>query len=114
MVYQQADSYLKTCMKTWMFCEACAHSEKDSAYPRQLLIDKCRACAHSCFTVVCRLINDAELIQESVLVCLLNCRECFEECEKYNYDADIRQCGETCWFCADMLKDLLLLSPNLN
>jgi hypothetical protein len=114
MVLQQTDNYIKACIKTWMFCEACADSEKGNNHPKQFLIDKCRACAHSCFTVACQIMNNPDGVREPVLICLLNCRECFEECEKYNYNVAISHCGETCWFCAEMLKDLLFFPAGFN
>jgi hypothetical protein len=113
MILQETDNYIKACMKTWMFCEACIHTEEDADKPRQLLIQKCRICASSCFSVVCRIINDSGLLQESVLNCLLNCHECFEECEKYDDIEDIQYCGEVCRSCEDSLKELLL-QVNLN
>jgi hypothetical protein len=113
MVIQETDQYIKACMKTWMFCESCIHSENDRPDPRKELIEKCRACANSCFAVVCRIINNSEELQESVLSCFLDCRECYTECDKYAYNEDIQYCGEICLFCADTVKDLLVLvNPN--
>lgn len=108
MILQQTDIYIKACMKTWLLCESCIHAETLRFEPREILIDKCRACAHSCFTVVCRIINNTEAIEESVLVCLLNCRECWQECERLADNEDLLYCADICRFCADMVKPLLI------
>jgi len=113
MILQQTDNYIKACMKTWLLCESCILAEENSYYPREELISKCRACAHSCFAVVCRIISNNEVLQESAFICVLNCRECYDECEKYHYIDDIDYCGQVCLFCAGTLKELLL-PENLN
>jgi hypothetical protein len=113
MVVQETDLYIKACMKTWMFCEACVYSEKETSHPKKALIDRCNTCSHSCFSVVSRIINDSDLLQDSALACLCDCRECYEECAKYGDDEDIQYCGEVCLFCADKLKELIL-PLNLN
>jgi len=108
MILEQTDNYVKACMKAWLMCESCIHAEINKTHPRQELIEKCRTCANSCFTVVCRILNNSEIVQESAFICVLNCRECCEECEKYNYVADIDYCGEVCRLCADILKSLIV------
>ena len=68
MILQQTDSYIKMCMKTWLLCESCIHIEETSYYPRKKLISNWRICAHSCFEVVCKIINnDSKEMQESAL-----------------------------------------------
>jgi hypothetical protein len=95
-------------MKTWLLCESCIHTETLEMEPRDELIQKCRACANSCFTVVCRIINNYEGLEESILICLLNCRECIEICEK-NEDAEhLLHCADVCKNCAGVLKPLLI------
>jgi hypothetical protein len=108
MILQQTDNYIKACMKTWLICEACIHAETTSGSPRESLVIKCRTCANSCFTVVCRILNNSEIMQESAFICLLNCRECFSECENYAYVDDIEYCGEVCRLCSETLKHLIL------
>jgi hypothetical protein len=81
--------------------------------PRKALIAKCRLCSNSCFAVVGRLISNADDIQEYAFRCVLDCRECFEECEKYLDIEDIEYCGQVCIDCADTLKKLVVVS-NLN
>jgi len=95
-------------MKAWLMCESCIHAESNRMDPREELIQKCRTCANSCFTVVCRILNNSEILQESAFICLLNCRECCEECDKHAYIADIEYCSEVCRLCADTLKPLIL------
>ncbi len=113
MVIQQTDNYIKACMKTWMFCESCIHSETEKRIPKEALIQKCRSCANSCFAVVCGIINNSDIINDAALTCILNCRECQQECEKFDYNDDIQFCGEVCEFCAQTMRDLLVL-VNLN
>jgi hypothetical protein len=63
--------------------------------------------------VVGRLISNADDIQEYAFACVLDCQECFEECEKYPDMEDIKYCGQVCLDCADTLKKLVVVS-NLN
>ena len=100
-------------MKAWLLCQSCIHTETVSAKPRSVLISKCRVCSSSCFAVVGRLISNADDIQEYAFRCVLDCNECFEECEKYSNIEDIEYCGQVCLDCAYMLKKLVVVS-NLN
>jgi hypothetical protein len=115
MILQQTDHYVKACMKTWLLCESCIHIEETTSYhPRQSLITRWRSCAHSCFAIVCSIISkENEEMQEPALTCMLSCRECYQECQKYNYIDEIEYCGEVCRYCADIIKDLLI-PENLN
>ena len=109
MILQQTDNYIKMCMKTWLLCESCIHIEEASNYPRRSLITSWRNCAHSCFVVVCKIIsNEGRAMQETALSCMLDCRNCYEECEKYNNSDEIRFCGEVCRLCAETIKDLII------
>jgi len=108
MILQQTDSYIKACMKTWLLCESCIHAETMSDSPRESLINKCRNCANSCFTVVCRIINYSDAVQESAFNCLLNCRECYQECEANADSEDIVHCATVCRNCAELLKSLMI------
>lgn len=113
MILQQADSFIKSCMKVWLLCHSCMHIEAISARPKKTLIAICRLCASSCFTVVGRLISNADDVQEYAFRCMLDCRECFEECRRYAGIDDIEYCGQVCLRCADMLKELVVVSnPN--
>ena len=112
MTSQKTDNYIRACMKTWLLCESCILAEKTSADPREELIEKCRSCASSCFTVVCKLISSSDTTPEAVLLCMINCRECNDECQKF-ISNDILFCGEICMFCAETLRSLLL-PANLN
>jgi hypothetical protein len=108
MILEQTDNYIKACMKAWLMCESCIQAEANKKNPRQTLIDKCRVCANSCFTVVCRILNNSEIVQESAFICVLNCRECSDECDKYSYISDVEYCSEVCRLCADVLKSLIV------
>ncbi len=100
-------------MKAWLLCQSCIHTETINVRPRKALIAKCSVCSSSCFAVVGRLIGNADDIQEYAFRCVLDCRECFEECKKYRDIEDIEYCGEVCLDCADLLKKLVIVS-NLN
>ena len=113
MILQQTDSYIKNCMKAWLLCQSCIHTETISRHPRRKLIEKCKTCSNSCFAVVGRLISNAEDIQEYAFRCVIDCQECYDECEKYSSIEDIEYCGLVCVSCADAVKDLVLNS-NLN
>jgi hypothetical protein len=113
MILQQTDNFIKSCMKAWLLCQSCIHTETLRAKPRQALIAKCRVCSSSCFAVVGRLISNADDIQVYAFRCLLDCRECFDECEKYANIEDIEYCGHVCMDCAYILKKLVVVS-NLN
>ena len=109
MTSQRTDKYIRACMKTWLLCESCILAETKNAKPNENLINKFRTCASSCFAVVCRLISDSEETAEAALQCLVNCRECNEECVKY-LSNDILFCGEICLCCAETMKHLLIPS----
>lgn len=112
MIQQQTDAYIKVCMKSWLLCESCVHAEMNSKNPRYDLINECMACAKACFAVVSRLVSNADDMQDLPFNCLLHCRQCVNECQKYYYDNDIRLCGEVCSICAETVKELAVFSPN--
>lgn len=114
MIAQQTDRYIKACMQAWLFCESCIYSEVAADIPRTDLIRQCHHCAQACFAVVCRLISDQETVHELAFDCILHCRQCQEECEKYNYNEDIRYCGEVCASCAENIKDIVLPPFSVN
>lgn len=99
-------------MKTWLLCESCVHAEYSSQSPREDLITKCADCAKACFAVVSRLVSQAGDIGDLVLNCLLHCRECADECEKYNGENDIELCGDVCRVCGDKMKDIAVFALN--
>ena len=113
MILQETDNYIKACMKTWLLRESCIHTETMSESPREEIVKRCRTCANACFTVVCRIINHSEALQESVFICLLHCRECIDECKKHRDSEELKYCADICGLCADILKPLLL-PDNLN
>ena len=114
MIINHTDMYIKTCMKTWLLCESCVHNESDGTYRRNQLVEKCRECANSCFAVVCRMISVSEWLEEAVLTCVLACKNCYEECARYEGSADIEYCGEVCRLCGELLKRDLMLPAHLN
>lgn len=112
MIQQQTDSYIKICMKSWLLCESCVHAEINSFSPRQNLIKACADCARACFAVVARLVSNADEMEELPFNCLLHCRQCYEECEKYSDEADLCICAEVCAICAESVKELAVFSLN--
>ncbi len=110
---QATDQCIKVCMKTWLLCEASVHAEVSGISPRQTLIKECSDCARACFAVVLRLVNNApEDLSDLVLNCLLHCRQCSNECAKYDDDEDIQFCGMISSICADTLKEITVINLN--
>jgi hypothetical protein len=112
VIQQQADTYIKICMKTWLLCESCIHAESTSSLPRHDLVNECSECAKACFAVVSRLVSQNEDMGNLVFNCLLHCRRCANTCEKYEYENDIEFCGDTCRMCAEAVKELPIFSLN--
>jgi len=112
MIRQQTDIYIKACMKTWLICESCVHMETTSDEPRVDLLRECRETAQSCFSLVSKLISNNQNVGDHVLSCLIHCRQCIAECEKYAHVEDIEYCGNVCAVCADALKDLAVFYLN--
>ena len=106
MIRQKTDHYIKICMKTWLLCEASVHAELASISPRQTLVKECGECAKVCFALVTRLASNRTDMGGLVLNCLLHCRQCSMECEKYPKEEDIQFCGIVSNICADNLKDM--------
>jgi hypothetical protein len=109
---QTTDQYIKVCMKTWLLCEASVHAESTSNSPRYNLVEACNECAKACFAVVSKLVSNASDLGDLVLNCLLHCRECSNECEKYPGDEDILFCGIVSSICADTLKEITVFQLN--
>lgn len=114
MHLQITDQYIKMCMKTWLLCEASVNAEESGLFPRQNLVNECRDCAKACFAVVTGFINNAanEQLGDLVLNCLLHCRQCSNECAKYDDDEDIQFCGMISSICADTLKEITVINLN--
>jgi hypothetical protein len=108
MIISQADSYMKLCLQTWIFCESCIHAEVTASIPRKDLVKECHDCALACFAVVAKLASNQMEIQEQAFNCILHCRQCQKECEKYLQVEDIKYCGEVCKHCADQIKEIAL------
>ncbi len=111
MTLRQTDNYMRVCMKSWLLCEACVHSEKVRLWPDEKLIKICNDCAQSCIAFVAHFIKDPETAQKKVFDCYLFCRECYEECILHP-EADIIYCGEVCDRCAETIKELMFLKLN--
>jgi len=109
---QTTDQYIKVCMKTWLLCEASVHAESASNSPRYNLVEVCSECAKACFAVVSKLVSNASDLGDLVLNCLLHCRECSNECEKYPGEEDIQFCGIVSSICADTLKEITVFQLN--
>lgn len=94
-------------MKTWLLCEAGAHGELKASSPKLVLVKKYNECAKSCFALATALAGNKPDFGVLVLNCLLNCRQCALECEKYPKEEDIQFCGIVSHICADSLKDMV-------
>lgn len=114
MIVEKTENYIKACMQAWLFCESCIHAEVSSDNPRTNLIKECHECAQACFAVVCRLISTQVGIHDLALNCIIHCRNCQEECEKYRQVDDIKYCGDVCDYCAEKLKDIAVPAYSLN
>lgn len=112
MIQQHTDSYIKICMKAWLMCESCVHTEHNSPTPREELIEICSETAKACFAIVSRLVSNADDMGDLPLNCLLHCRECSEECDKYPEEQDVQACAEICYVCADAVKELAVFNLN--
>ena|SRR6218665_2082499 len=114
MIQEETDNYIRICMKTWLLCESCINHEISSDSPRQRLVQKCNDCGKSCFALVAKLVSKEYVIDldDAVFDCLLYCRQCAMECEKYSDEEDIRLCGDVCELCGDALKELTIFSLN--
>lgn len=106
MIRQKTDHYIKICMKTWLLCEASVHAELTASSPRQTLVKECSECAKVCFALVTSLASNQADRGGLVFNCLLHCRQCSAECDKYPQEADIQFCGIVSNICADSLKDM--------
>lgn len=114
MIIEQSDSYIKACMQAWLFCESCIHSEMTADNPKSGLVKQCHECAQACFAVVCRLISNDYDVHDLALNCIIHCRQCQFECEKYGYVEDIKYCGDVCRNCAEKMKDIAVPAYFLN
>ena len=111
MLLQQSDTYIKTCMSTWLLCEACIHNEQKKLNPQEKLMIACRDCAASCLSIVSMIITHPLPPESKVFDCFLYCRECYNEC-KNSSDEGTRYCGEICDQCTDAMKELLVFHLN--
>ena len=112
MIRQQTDDYIKMCLRSWLLCESCTYAEMNSLTPRYDLITECTACAEACFTLVTKLISNADDLGDLPFNCIVHCRQCYEECQKYSEDEKIIICGEACAICAEAIKELAVFSLN--
>ena len=111
MILQQSESYIKTCMSTWLLCEACIHSEMKKLFPQEKLLTACRDCAASCLGIVSMIISHPIPPEDHAFDCFLYCRECYNECMESPEEA-IQFCGKACDDCADAMKELMLFHLN--
>jgi hypothetical protein len=112
MIQSSTDSYIKICMKTWLLCESCIHAESNMPDPRYELISECSECAKSCFAVVSRLVSQADELGDLAINCVLHCRQCANECQKYDNETDLLICADVCSICAELIKKLATFSLN--
>ena len=112
MTQQKTDRYINVCMKTWLLCEAKVHAKLRLNKPRLNLVIECSACAKACFVVAAMLETNTEGFSNLVLNCLLHCRQCSMECEKYSYEEDVQFCGIVSHICGDTMKEIVAFPLN--
>ena len=112
MIQQQTNNYIKTCLKGWLFCESCANAEMNSEDPNYDLIAECNACAQACFDVAAKLLNNDHDINDLPFNCMVHCRQCIEECEKYPPTTAITACIQACRACVRVVKQIAPFTLN--
>jgi hypothetical protein len=100
MIQQQTDNYIKICLKSWLLCESCTYAEMNSMSPRYDLIAECTVCAETCFALVTKLISNSDDLGDLPFKCVVHCRQCYDECQKYPDAEGILVCGDACALCA--------------
>lgn len=111
MLIQQSDTYIKTCMSTWLSCEACIHNEEKKLFPEERVLVACRDCAASCLSIVSLIIANPLPPDNRIFDCFLYCRECYNECKQITEEG-VQFCAETCEKCAEAMKDLMIFHLN--
>lgn len=111
MILQQSESYIKTCMSTWLLCEACIHTEKKKTFPQEKLLIACRDCAASCLGIVSLIISQPDTTDNHAFDCFLYCRECYNQCISSSEDASYF-CASACDKCAEAMKELMVVQLN--
>jgi hypothetical protein len=84
----------------------------NSMAPRYDLIAECTVCAETCFALVTKLISNSDDLGDLPFKCIIHCRQCYDECQKYPDEENIMLCGEACAFCAETIKDLTVFALN--
>ena len=114
MIQQQINNYIKTFLKGWLLCESCSNAEMNNSDPNYELIVECNACSQVCFDIASRLLLNDDNIGDLPFNCMVHCRQCIDECEKYdNYgNATIKACVVACKNCARVVKELASFSLN--
>ena len=112
MIQQQTNIYIKTCLKGWLFCESCSNAEMNNDEPNYDLIFECNACAQACFDVAAKLLSDDDDIGDLPFNCMVHCRQCIEECEKYSRTGTIAACIQACKACVRVVKELAPFTLN--
>lgn len=112
MIQQQTDNYIKICLRNWLLCESCTYAEMQSATPRHEIITECTACAETCFALVTKLISHADDLGDLPFKCIVHCRQCYDECQKYPEENDIMMCADACAYCAEAIKEIAVFTLN--
>ena len=106
MIQQQTDNNIKAFLKGWLLCESCSNAELNSDNPNYDLILQCNACAQACFDVAAKLLcNDGDF-GDLPFNCMVHCRQCIEECEKYESKSSINACIQACRACIRTVKEI--------
>ncbi len=112
MTQQKTDNYIKVCLRSWLLCESCTYAEMNSLTPRYDLISECTACAEACFALVTNLNSNSDDLGDLPFNCIVHCRQCYDECQKYSNEENIMVCAEACAFCAEAIKELTVFTLN--
>jgi len=109
---QQADTYIKSCLKGWLLCASCSNAEMNKDNPNYDLVLQCNACAQACFDVAAKLLANDGDIGDIPFNCIVHCRQCIEECQKYPETAAISACIRACVSCIRDVKQIACFTLN--
>ena len=112
MIQEQTDKYIKTCLKGWLLCESCSNAEMNSTNPNYDLVLESNACAQACFDVAAKLLSNDGDMGDLPFNCLVHCRQCVEECGKYEPTNTILACIQAYKACIRIVKEIAPFTLN--